>query len=80
MVKLVNYLGLIILQSLLNFYHEAHKQYLTLRLVLSLYNSQKSEMIFFEKYEVDMFKIIIIIVGYTLNNLTTHRSRCWKII
>ncbi len=25
-----------------------------------------------EKYEVDMLKIIIIIIDYTLNNFTTH--------
>jgi hypothetical protein len=29
-------------------------------------------MIFCEKYEVDMLKIIILIIGYTLNNLATH--------
>jgi hypothetical protein len=26
----------------------------------------------YEKYKVDMLKIIIIIIGYTLNNFTTH--------
>jgi hypothetical protein len=29
-------------------------------------------MNFSEKYDVAMLKIIIIIVGYTLNNFTTH--------
>ncbi len=43
--------------------------YLTWRSVLSLNNPQNSEMKFFEKYEVDMLKIIIIIIiGYILNN------------
>jgi hypothetical protein len=39
--------------------------YLTLRSILSLNNPQNSEM---WKYKVDMLKIIIIIIGYTLNN------------
>jgi hypothetical protein len=37
---------------------------------LSLNNLQNSEMKFCEKYEVDMLKIIIIIIGYILNNFT----------
>jgi hypothetical protein len=44
--------------------------YLTLRSISSLNNPQNSEMKICEKYEVDMLKIIII--GYTLNNFTTH--------
>jgi hypothetical protein len=39
-------------------------------------------MKFCEKYEVDTLKIIIIIIGYILNNFTTHvtisYSRWWK--
>jgi len=46
--------------------------YLTLRSVLSLNCPQNNEMKFYEKYEVEMLKIIIIIIGYTLNNFTTH--------
>jgi hypothetical protein len=42
--------------------------YLTLRSISSLSNPQNSEMNFYEKYEVDMLEIIIIIMGYTLNN------------
>ncbi len=49
----------------------SHK-YLTLRLVSSLNNHENNEMKICEKYEVNMLKIIIIIVGYTLNNFTTH--------
>jgi hypothetical protein len=45
-----------------------------MRSVLSLNNLQNSEMFFFGKYEVNMLKIIIIIVGYTLNNFTTHTT------
>jgi len=45
-----------------------------LRSVSSLNNPQKREMKFCEKYEVDMLKIIIIIIGYTLNNFTTHTT------
>jgi hypothetical protein len=47
-------------------------EYLTLRSVSSLNNPQNSEMNFLWKYEVDMLKIIIIIISYTLNNFTTH--------
>jgi hypothetical protein len=46
--------------------------YLTLRSVLSSNNPQNSEMKFGEKIEVDMLKIIITIIGYILNNFTTH--------
>jgi hypothetical protein len=38
----------------------------TLRSVSSFNNPQNSEMKFCEKYEVYMFKIITIIIGYTL--------------
>jgi hypothetical protein len=34
---------------------------------MSLNNPQNSEMKICEKYEVDMLKIIIIIIGYILN-------------
>jgi len=44
----------------------------TLRSVLSLNNPQNIEMNFCKKYEVDMLKIIIIIIAYTLNNFNTH--------
>jgi hypothetical protein len=47
-------------------------KYLTLSSVSSVNNPQNNEMKFCEKYEVDILKIIIIIVGYTLNNFTTH--------
>jgi hypothetical protein len=40
-------------------------------MVSSLNNPENSEMKFCEKYEVEMFKIII---GYTLNNFTTHST------
>ncbi len=57
--------------------------YLTLRSVLlSLNNPQNSGTIFCEKYEVDMLKIIMIFIGYTLTNFITHmtyHSRSWKI-
>jgi hypothetical protein len=47
--------------------------YLTVRSVSSLNNPQNSEMKFCQNMKlVDMLKIIIIIVGYTLNNVTTH--------
>jgi hypothetical protein len=47
--------------------------YLTRRSVVSSNNPQNSEMKFGEKYEFDMLKIIIIIIiGYILNNFTTH--------
>jgi len=48
--------------------------YLTLRSVSALNKNtpQNSEMKFCEKYEVDMLKIIIILIGYTLNNFTTY--------
>ncbi len=49
--------------------------YLTLRSVSSLnYNLQNSEMKFYEKNEVDMLKIIRIIVCYTLNKFITHHN------
>jgi hypothetical protein len=48
--------------------------YLTLRSVSSLNNPQKSEMKIYEKYEVPMLKIIIIGIGYTLNNFTAHMT------
>jgi hypothetical protein len=44
--------------------------YLTLRSVSSLNNPQNSEMKICKNYEVVMLKIIIIIIGYTLNNFT----------
>ncbi len=46
--------------------------YLTSRLISSLNNPQNNEMKICEKYEVDMLKIIIIIIGYTLNDSTIH--------
>ncbi len=65
--------------TILNFLHFVHKtlnmrilflgrpggfiRYLTLRSDLSLNNPQNSEMNFCEKYEIDMLKIIIIIIG-----------------
>jgi hypothetical protein len=42
--------------------------YLTLRSVSSLNNPQNSEIKIWE----NMLKIIIIIIGYTPNNFTTH--------
>jgi len=48
--------------------------YPTLRAVSSLNNIQNNEMKICEKYEVDMLKIIIIIIGYNLNNFTTHMT------
>jgi hypothetical protein len=47
---------------------------LSLRSVLTLNNPQNSEMKFCENMKlVDMLKIIIIIIiGYTLNNFATH--------
>jgi hypothetical protein len=45
---------------------------LTLRSVSSLNNPQNIEINFFEKYRLDMLKIIIIIIGYILNNFITH--------
>jgi hypothetical protein len=38
------------------------------------YNPQNSETNFCEKYEGDMLKIIIIMMGYTLNNFITHMT------
>jgi hypothetical protein len=38
------------------------------------YNPQNSEMNFSWKYEGDMLKIIIIMMGYTLNNFITHMT------
>jgi hypothetical protein len=38
----------------------------------SLNNPQNSEKKILWKYEVDMLKIIIIIIGYILKNFTTH--------
>jgi len=46
--------------------------HLTVRSVLSLYNPQTTETNFCEKYEVGMLKIIIIMIGYTLNNFFTQ--------
>jgi hypothetical protein len=43
----------------------------TLRSVSPLNNPQNKEMKISCKYEVDMMKIIIIIISYTLNNFTT---------
>ncbi len=43
-----------------------------LRSNLSLNNPQNNEMKICEKYEVDMLKIIIIIIGYNVNNFITH--------
>jgi len=45
---------------------------LTIRLVLSLNNPRNDEIKICEKYEVDMLKIIIIIIGYIINNFITH--------
>jgi hypothetical protein len=53
-------------------YFKKSFEYLTLRLVLSLNNPQNNEVKICEKYEVDMLKIIIIIIGYTLNNFIIH--------
>ncbi len=44
--------------------------YLTVRSVPSLNNSQTSEMKICGNMKFDMFKIIIIILGYALNNFT----------
>ncbi len=42
-------------------------------------NPQYSENKFLWKYEVDMLKIITIMIGcYTLNNFIIHHSRSWK--
>ncbi len=46
--------------------------YHTLRSVSSLNNPQNSEMFFLWKYDIDIVKIIIIIIGYTPNNFTAH--------
>jgi hypothetical protein len=43
-----------------------------LRSNLSLNNPQNNEMKICEKYEVDMLKIIIIIISYNVNNFITH--------
>jgi hypothetical protein len=49
--------------------------YLTLRSVSSLnYNPQNSEMKFYEKNEVDMWKIIRIALCYTLNKFITQQN------
>ncbi len=53
-------------------YFKKSFEYLTLRLVLSLNNPQNNEVKICEKYEVDMLKIIINIIGYTLNNFIIH--------
>jgi hypothetical protein len=60
------------MKQLGHFWHYYVIYYLTLRLVSSLNNPQNREMKFCEKYEIDMLKIIIIIIGYILNNFTTH--------
>jgi len=46
--------------------------HLTVSSVLSLNNPQTTETNFCEKYEVGMLKIIIIMIGYTLNNFFTQ--------
>ncbi len=46
--------------------------HLTVRSVLSLNNPPTTETISFEKYEVDMLKVIIIMIWYTLNNFLTQ--------
>jgi hypothetical protein len=55
---------------------------LTLRSVSSLNNLQNSEMNFCEKYEVDMLKIVISIVSYTLWIISLfiwqYHNRSWK--
>jgi len=60
------------MKQLGHFWHYDVIYYLTLRLVSSLNNPQNSEMKFCEKYEIDMLKIIVIIIVYILNNFTTH--------
>jgi hypothetical protein len=52
--------------------NKINTNYLTLRSVSSLNNPQNSEMRFCEKYEVVMLKIIIIIIGYILNNIIVN--------
>jgi hypothetical protein len=42
------------------------------RSISLLNNPQNNEMKFLSKYQVDMLKIIIIIVGYILNNFIIH--------
>jgi hypothetical protein len=54
-------------------YTQAIREYLTLTSISSLNNPpQNSEMKICEKYGVDMLKIIIIIIGYTLHNFIIH--------
>jgi hypothetical protein len=62
-------------------FYRAHKGnvillsvYLTLRLVSLFNNPHNSEMKICENMKVNMLKIIIIIIGYTLNNFTTHMT------
>jgi len=50
----------------------SYKDFLTLRLVSSLNNPQSNKNEILWKYEVDMLKIIVIIIYYILNNFTTH--------
>jgi hypothetical protein len=52
--------------------YQLEREDLTLSWVLELKNPQNSEMKFFENMKFDMLKIIIIIIGYILNNFTTH--------
>jgi hypothetical protein len=54
-----------------NGYKWQYFYYLILWSISSLNNPQNSEMKFCENM-VDMLKIIIIIIGYILNNFTTH--------
>jgi len=61
--------------------------YLTLRLVLSINNSQKSDMKISKFFEVEISKISVIIVGYTLNknfysyhNFYSRILFSWKVI
>jgi hypothetical protein len=42
---------------------QAKLHYLALRSVLSLNNPQNNEMIYLWKYELDMLKIVVIIIG-----------------
>jgi hypothetical protein len=49
---------------------EDHHKFL--KSVWSWNNPQNSEMKFCEKYEVDIMKIIIIIIHHIPNNFTTH--------
>jgi hypothetical protein len=52
----------------------AQDLYLNLRSVSSLNNPQSGEMKFCENMKI-LLEIIIIIIGYTLNNFTNHNTQ-----